>query len=193
MSDLQTNTFKRRNRVLFDFESLVDPVLSYYKYLVTTDEKFKYSMEELEFMRLYDDSILMKNYDKDGKIIPHFTSMIDLYKEFINLGAGLIKPSVLCKNEKESQIIKNEIPTARILVGERNKIDINNFSRLVIGNLADLIQFKIPNRMDIMLLDFKCNYDEDGDIPNKAIVFVYGDKNSFSIARAYSNIQNPEG
>jgi len=197
---MELDTNKRQNRVLFDFESIVDPKLSYIKYLKITNKEFnnKYpaEMEKFEFIRLYEHEPILEGLNlKEEDIVldfPHFTGMKYLYKQYGILSGGLIKASIFCKNEQESQIIKKEIPQARILVGKRNNANINNFSRIVIGDYNTLLEFPIPKNIDIMMLDYASNYDEDGDIPIKPLVILY-EKNTFTIAHAYPNIKIPEG
>lgn len=202
---------KKRNRVLFDFESIVDVKLSYINHLKSIRTRpegvdnmaLRDSMENFKFRRMYVSTDIISSVFKDGKSPedpnllhpknPIFTSMKLLVSESLNTGAGIIRPTVLCKDQFQERIIKNTIPSVRTLIGLRSQVKTINFSRIVLGDINHILDFKNPVTVDFMILNFRENMsEEDREIIGK-VAFLYGDVNEFTIVKAYPEIEDPVG
>lgn len=208
---MNKNNERKRNRVLFDFDSVVDVKLSYIYHLKsirtrpenTDNLALREPMESFKFRRMYCSDDIIASVFKEGKIPeninflhpknPIFTSMKLLILEYLKTGEGMIRPTVLCKDQFQERIIKNTIPGVRVLVGSRSQVKTINFSRIVLGDINHLLDFKDPVTIDFMILNFRENMsEEDREIIGKT-AFLFGDVNSFTIAKAYPEIEDPVG
>lgn len=195
----------KRNRVLFDFESIVDLKLSRIrKYLIEDCGKAiidNGQMDIFKFNRMYvyqDPFDLIPSIDKTEDIsnpeYPVFTGMRLLADQYKNHSNSLIDPVVLCRDQFQQRIIKNSIQNIKILVAPRDKIKTFNFARIVIGNPKDALEFRDPITVDFMVLNFRENFSEKDPmlLPVDVLIQV-GDVNRFSIAKAYPEIPDPVG
>lgn len=198
MSNITANNDFKRNRVLFDFESIVDLKISYLKKVLKLNDL---QVEELKFERMYSVEDIMK-YLKNQEIDmeeymhpsdPVFTSFKTLADTYQNGSNGLIKPTVLCKDGIQQRIIKDSIPNIKILVGSRNKVKTIRFSRIAIGNIIDALDFRDPITVDFMILNYRENFDKNNSFLLNTSVLGVCDVNRFTVAKSYTEIQDPEG
>lgn len=203
MSSKSQNDIKR-NRILFDFESIVDVKLSFIKkyYIdrgqdtIRDDQLNKYKIYHLYFgldlnKFCNGDRSLLKDLIHPKYLV--FTSMKRLIEEYINSN-GLINPVVLCKDEFQQRIIKESIPKANTIVTSRKNVKTINFSRIVLGEVKHALEFRDPITVNFMFLNFRENFTKkDPTLLDSSIVFKLGDVNDFTIANAYPEIQEPKG
>lgn len=195
----------KRNRVLFDFESIVDLKLSRIrKYLIEDCGKAiidEGQMDQFKFNRMYvyqDPLSLFPSIDKTEDIsnpeYPVFTGMRTLADQYKNHSNSLIDPVVLCRDQFQQRIIKNSIQNIKVLVAPRDKIKTFNFARIVLANPKDALEFRDPITVDFMVLNFRENFSErDPTLLPMEVLIQVGDVNRFSIAKAYPTIPDPVG
>lgn len=213
MTPSQFNNNKR-NKVLFDFYSIVDYTLSVIMsemskgpstiqdkliqelhYLGTTTttalkswHMYGMGIDLLGFLKGYDDYEI-----KEEDILKHavVTSMGSLLANCID-SKGLIKPAVLCKNESQAQFIKNMLPDATCIVEDRSQVNTSNYGRIVIGDINHSLEFKNPVTIDFMILNFYENFVNQSFTICPDILLAVGDVNTFTVASAY-DIKPPVG
>lgn len=193
----------RRNRILFDFESIVDLKLSYIKYYFfshTNPIIDDSQLDGFKFNRMYvyqDPLSLIQIEDRDSIDLDHpkmpvFTGMKTLLEEYIK--SDLIKCRVLCKDEQQERIIKKAIPKANTIISSRDKIRVKNFARIILADQKQILEFKNPITVDFMVLNFRENFqEEDETLFDKDVLINAGDINQFTIAKAYPEIPDPVG
>lgn len=205
MNTDKNNNDRKRNRILFDFESIVDVKLSHIydlkKYhgivkgvdLIALEDDIK----EFKYRRIhvYEDPIKRiygghppKDLNLHIMRNPVFTTMKTLAREYLIKAAGLIYPTVLCKDRYQERIIKNSVGDIRTLIGSRSQVKTINFSRIVLGDINHLDEFKDPITVDFMILNFRENMMENDPMILKDIALKYSDVNSFTIANAYNDV-----
>jgi len=197
MGIVSNNEYKK-NRVLFDFESIVDLKLSY---IVSHNDIGTDDMEELKFRRMYDNSDalaqLLKDVDEEEYIHPKhpvFTGMRTLCDHYQNDSNGLIHPKVLCKDEFQQRIIKESIPNVITVLGPRKNVKTIRFSRIVLADPKHALEFNNPVTVDFMVLNFRDNFSKnDPTLIDENIIFEVCDVNQFTIANAYPEIPDPVG
>lgn len=198
MSNITANNDFKRNRILFDFESIVDLKISYLKKFLKLNDL---QVEELKFERMYSTEDIMEylqgqEVDMEEYLHPSdpvFTSFKTLTDVYQNESNGLVKPTVLCKDGIQQRIIKDSIPNVKILVGSRNKVKTIRFSRIAIGNITNVLEFRDPITVDFMVLNYRENFDKNNSFLLNPSVLGVCDVNRFTVAKAYTEIQDPEG
>lgn len=193
MSGKVTNNDKKRNRVLFDFESIVDMKISYLISYTDTNE----SLEDLKFRRLYDFGSILDGIEVDEEDYYHpkrlvFTSMMKLLNNYLAMED--IKVKVLCKDEYQERIIKRYFPKAPIIKGTRDKVNWKNFTRIILGDCRHTLEFKYPVATDFMILSFRDNFiPENAQLLPKEILTKVADINTITIVNPYPEIPTPVG
>lgn len=198
MSNITANNDFKRNRILFDFESIVDLKISYLKKVLKLNNS---QVEELKFERMYNSGDIMKylnhqEVNMDEYIHPSepvFTSFKLLADTYQNGTNGLVKPIVLCKDGIQQRIIKDSIQNIKTIVGSRNKVKTIRFSRIAIGNVSDALEFRDPVTVDFMILNYRENFDKSNSFLLDSSILGICDVNRITIAKAYTEIQDPEG
>ena len=206
MEKKRNNNDYKRNRVLFDFESIVDLKLSAIKkYLIESGKAIieDSQMNPFKFNRMYVyqdplSLIGMKGKEDDLNLdhpeAPVFTGMKHLAEVYYNDPNKLIDPTVLCKDQFQQLIIKKSIPGIKTLVSTRKRIKTINFSRIVIAEPKHALDFTDPITVDFMVLNYRENFSEnDMTLIDEKILIAICDVNKFTIAKAYPEIPDPEG
>lgn len=206
----QTND-QKRNRVLFDFYSIVDKRISvimgmlHYKQDTNKekidrilelilengfdkiDDMKKAHMENFKirdiYAEIFDYPIPEESYLSHSVL----TSMRTLLDEYIKTN-GLIKPVVLCENETQVQFIKNTFPKATYILGGKSSVDTSNFTRIIVSTPEDVEKFKDPIMVDFVVLNYRENFIDDKYNLDPMFLIKYGDVNSFTIATAHVNL-----
>lgn len=195
MDQKSTNNDKKRNKVLFDFEALVDMKISY---LISYTDRND-SLEELKFRRMYDTTSILdgievkqEDYDHPKKII--FTCMKTLLETYHNM-TDEIRPKVLCKDEYQERIIKQYFPWVPVITAPRDKVNTLHFTRIILGDVKQTLEFTDPVTVDFFILGYRENFSPDDDsLLPKEILLQVGDVNSFTIVRKpFLEIQDPVG
>lgn len=195
MPEKNSNNDKKRNRVLFDFESIIDAKISYLISYTDTNT----SLMELESRRLYDEvSILdgievkQEDFDHPKRII--FTSMKNLLDKYHEM-ASEIKPKVLCKDGYQERIIKHYFPWVSVITAPRSKVNTLHFTRVIIGDVYHTLEFTDPVTVDFMVLGFRENFSkEDPNLLPKEVLVQVGDVNTFTIVeKPFLNLEDPVG
>lgn len=194
MEKKSLNNDKKRNRVLFDFEALIDMKISY---LISYTDR-RDSLEDLKFRRMFDNTSILdgleikqEDFDHPKRIV--FTSMKTLLEEYHNLNGEIIS-KVLCKDEYQERIIKHYFPWASVITAPRGKVNTLNFTRIILGDSAHTLEFTDPVTVDFLILAFRDNFSkEDADLLPKEVLIGIGDVNSFTIAKPYLEFQDPVG
>lgn len=193
MANKITNNDKKRNRVLFDFESIVDMKISYLISYTDTNE----SLEDLKFRRLYDFSSILDGIEVNEEEYHHpknivFTSMMKLLDNYLEMED--IKVKVLCKDEYQERIIKKYFPKAPTIKGTRDKVNWKNFTRIILGDCTHALEFKYPVATDFMILSFRDNFiPENAQLLPKDILSKVADINTITIVNPYPEIPTPVG
>lgn len=193
MANKPTNNDKKRNRVLFDFESIIDMKISYLISYTDTNE----SLEDLKFRRLYDFSSILDGIEVNEEEYYHpknivFTSMMKLLDNYLEMED--IKVKVLCKDEYQERIIKKYFPKASTIKGTRDKVNWKNFTRIILGDCMHALEFKYPVATDFMILSFRDNFiPENAQLLPKDILSKVADINTITIVNPYPEIPTPVG
>ena len=196
------NNDKKRNRVLFDFESIVDIKLSAIRKYITENTGYpihEFEMGTQKYDRMFSLKDPLENIDTSTQDLFHpeypvFTSMKVLLHRFITDGNGIIVPKVLCKDTIQQRIIKDSIPEVKTLVGSRNQVKTINFARIVVGEAKHILEFNNPITVDFMMLNYRTNFTkEDPSIIDSDVLLKIGDVNAFTIVKAYPEVSEPVG
>ena len=206
MSKITANNDKKRNRILIDFESLIDLKLSYIRrYLIESGKAIieDHQMDQFKFNRMYvyqDPLSLIPDLDRSSIDLYHpeapvFTGMRRLLNVYLEDPNNLVDATVLCKDEQQQRIIKEFIPRAdKILVAPRNRVKVLNFSRIVLAEPKQTLEFRNPITVDFMVLNYRENYSEDdASLIDPEVLMRICDVNKITIAKAYPEIQEPDG
>lgn len=197
----KNNNDKKRNRILFDFESIVDLKLSMIKRKIFEKgypiQDFELNEYKMKRMFINTDILNGIEYSYDEYIHPDypvFTGMKTLIEAYQKEATGIIYPVVLCKDGFQQRIIKETFRNIKILVGSRDNVNTLNFSRIVLSELDHALEFKDPTTVDFMILNFRENFDKNNmELLNPEILAFLGDVNTFTIAKAYPEIKDPVG
>ena len=202
MENSKSNNDKKRNRILFDFESIVDIKLSAVRKYITESTGYPindfelgtYKFNRMNSMKDVLDGIDISEYDLLHPDYPVFTSMRVLLNRFMRDYTGIISPKVLCKDAIQQRIIKDSFPNVKTLVGTRDQVKTINFARIVVGEAKHILEFKNPITVDFMMLNYRENFTkEDSSIIDPDVLIKIGDVNRFTIIKAYPDIQEPMG
>ena len=202
MANSKSNNDKKRNRILFDFESIVDIKLSALRkhiiettgYPINDFELGTYKINRMYSMKDILEGIDVSTYDLFHPEYPVFTSMRVLLNRFIRDYNGMISPKVLCKDAIQQRIIKDSFPDVKTLVGTRDQVKTINFARIVVGEAKHILEFKNPITVDFMMLNYRENFTkEDPNIIEPEVLVRIGDVNKFTIVKTYPEIKEPMG
>lgn len=196
------NNDKKRNRILFDFESIVDLKLSLIKKKIY--EKTGYPIQDFElsnykFLRMYSEENILNDIEYDNEEYYHpeypvFTGMKILIESYQKEAAGLIDIVILCKDGIQQRIIKESFKNVKTLVSGRDNVKTLNFARIVLASPKHTLEFRDPTTVDFMILNFRENFIEsDITMIDPKIISMVGDINTFTIAKAYPDILDPNG
>lgn len=210
------------NTILFDFFSIVDKEVSLIKYIQNTgDLKDKFDIsrlgiiddDRLRFLRTMGTEDLIESivinpesgyikelnsvfFDKETDILKYAitTNMTKLISAYSIAGNGTIRTTIRCNNDTESSFIKKLIPNAEIIVREAKEVDLNKYSRIIIGDYIDTFNYVFDNPMSIGILDFRGNFTKkDNSLLNPELVISFGDINEIKIISSYNISVNPKG
>lgn len=202
MTTKSNNNDKKRNRILFDFESLVDIKLSAVrKHVIDTTG---YPIQDFELAtykinRMYSNRDILENIDTSTQDLLHpeypvFTSMRVLLNTFLRDYNSMVLPKVLCKDTIQQRIIKDSFPEVKTLVGSRDQVKTINFARIVVGEAKHILEFKNPITVDFMMLNYRENFtDKDPTIIDPDVLVAVGDVNKFTIVKTYPDVKEPMG
>ena len=204
-SGLKRNEYKR-NRILFDFESLVDIKISFLKKALSEISMIPISDFQLSFfkkVRMYQyrdvfDSLDMELNVPDEESLLHpeypvFTSMKLYLETLLDKGSGYISAVVLCKDNIQQRIINENIPNVSTIVGPRSQVKTINFSRIVLADPRHTLEFRDPITTDFMILNYRTNFSKDNPtLIDPSILIQIADVNTITIAKAYPEIPDPE-
>ena len=202
MNNKSNNNDKKRNRILFDFESIVDIKLSAVRKHVI--ETTGYPIQDFELAaykinRMYSKRDILENIDTSTQDLLHpeypvFTSMQVLLNMFLRDYNGMVSPKVLCKDAIQQRIIKDSFPEVKTLVGSRDQVKTINFARIVVGEAKHILEFKNPVTVDFMILNYRENFtDKDSSIIDPEVLVNVGDVNKFTIVKTYPDVKEPMG
>lgn len=123
------------------------------------------------------------------------TLMLRLIAGYSRAGGGLVSSTIVCSNDKQAEVAKKIIKTlpATILVGE-DRVEVNDYARLIIGDVRDLDLFKRPQCVHITVLNYGSNLQVVGDQPVilPEYVLKYGDVNEFQVIDSYTDVTVPD-
>ena len=202
MSEKKSNNDKKRNRILFDFESIVDIKLSALRKYIIETTGYPVSDFELgthKFNRMHSMKDVLENIDTSTQDLLHpeypvFTSMQVLLNRFLRDYNGMISPKVLCKDAIQQRIIKDSFPDVKVLMGTRDQVKTINFARIVVGEAKHILEFKNPITVDFMMLNYRENFTKDDPkVIDPEVLVRIGDVNKFTIVKTYPDIKEPMG
>ena len=160
-------------------------------------------MDQFKFNRMYvyqDPLSLIPDLDRSSIDLYHpeapvFTGMRRLLNVYLEDPNNLVDATVLCKDEQQQRIIKEFIPRAdKILVAPRNRVKVLNFSRIVLAEPKQTLEFRNPITVDFMVLNYRENYSkDDASLIDPEVLMRICDVNKITIAQAYPEIQEPDG
>lgn len=136
-------------------------------------------------------NIMMKlYYDNESIILDKYavtTNMKILIRAYQVAGGGAIKTTVRCDNETQKKFIQTTIGSTSIIICEREKVDMDNYGRLVIGYYRDALQYECESPKSILILDHRENFQkEDSTILQPELIINLGDIHSIKITWAYN-------
>lgn len=155
-------------------------------------ECFKGSLRD-SYQTVYQ-SYIEEQFDTTIGLAP-LTLMLRLIAGFSRAGKGLVTSTVVCSNDKQASVAKKLIKTlpAKIIVGE-DKVEINDYARVILGDVRDIDLFKRPQCVHITVLNYGSNLQVVGDQPVilPEYVLKYGDVNEFQIIDSYTDVVVPD-
>lgn len=163
------------------------------KYHVNGDEDLFRHIVKDEFLKTNSDKLFYPLYNRDKTMIfknPKSTlCMTDisvLINSYISMAANLIKVSIRCNDNLESDIMNKIWPTASVFVSSRENVDMSNYTRLVVGSYLDALQYQINEPKSILVLDYTENFvDKEKKIFPPEFVTEFGDINDLAAISAY--------
>lgn len=133
--------------------------------------------------------IMMKlYYDHESIILEKYaitTNMKILIRAYQLAGSGAIKTTVRCDNDIQKRFIQT-IGNVSTIICEREKVDMDNYGRLIIGYYKDALQYECESPKSILILDYRENFQkEDNTLLQPELIINLGDIHSIKIAWAY--------
>ena len=123
------------------------------------------------------------------------TMMLRLIAGYSRAGGGIVSTTVVCSNDEQAEVAKGIIKTlpTRIVVGE-DKVELNDYARVILGDVRDLDLFKRPQCVHIAVLNYGSNLQVVGNQPVilPEYVLKYGDVNEFQVIDSYTDVVVPE-
>ena len=197
---------KKKNRILIDFNAIIDKKLSYILWcrhhqgivnVLHTDQ----TMDYLRYRRLevYEDPFEY-SFGKDFSIIdsyditrPGFPFVVTSMVRYISTAIKYpeIHVSVLCHNEYQEDLIKQMFNSnVKILSADFGKVNTANFTRIILGDIYDILQFTNPEFVDFGILNFRENFSKEDDFTLSLDILSKLDQtNSVTIIEAYKLVK----
>lgn len=119
------------------------------------------------------------------------TLMLRLLAAYGRVGKkdNTVQTFIFCHNQAEENVARGILKTipATFYVGNPDKIDLRPFARIVLGDVRDLDEFKVPQFLHITVLNYGCNLQV---VKGSAFVLPeymakYGENNQFEIIDSY--------
>lgn len=203
------------NRILVEFEALIDLDLAIYKYIRNNyasseyvDQEFIHLMDEREIIyrflsrkhinpleiimpdldteNLYND--LRNNHLEDLLQYATAYDTFGLMITYLNL-ASSVSVTVWCKSKTESDFIKSlNSRLETIVVPERKDIDISEYTIIYTKYVAQLLEYPHIEGKHLFIAAAKFNMEENSNMPNKLCV-LFTDVNLIHLVDLYAKIK----
>lgn len=200
---------KRRNKVLFDIDCIIDwdlTIINYYKHhqnkLDSKQKEFiNQPMADIKWMRMYGDIDQLDELGADIAIskvdlIPYAitTSMETLYKTYNGYNVGtIIKAKIRCNDEIEAQFIKKRMPRADVLIAPRSKVHAGDYTRIILMNARDALEYINDKVIDYMICNVRLYMDKEmPEMPPRDVALLL-DIDDFTIAKMYTDVPDAFG
>ena len=118
------------------------------------------------------------------------TPMLRLIAAFSRVGRGShVSSSIFCENYNQARIARAMLKTipADIIVGQPEKIDLNQYARVILGDIRDIDIFTSPKYTHITVLNYGCNLQLVNGVPQLLQDYVkkWDPTNQFEIIDSY--------
>lgn len=142
---------------------------------------------------------IYKSYivDRFDETIQHapITLMPKLIGGYSTFG-NYIRCYVLCETESQENIAKNilkKFPDVTYLRMKPEDVDINDFARVIVGDVKDIDLFKSPECVYIGILNYGSNLQvvKGKVLIRPEYIVKYGDINTLQIVDSYSDVEVP--
>lgn len=210
------------NGILVDFDAVVDykiGIINLFKciklkkninreYVFTHNMDFFkiehiYSVEDIirkslsennkDFYKKLTKEFISGEYEYDIYQISPLTLVSRLIRTYKNTD-GMIEFDVLCYSKNQERIIHEkigkDIPT---IVTTRESIDLNKYGRIILGYIEYIKDFTDVTMKDILVVNFRENFEENNEKVLKSDYFLPYILNKFSVVDSYNDYKNPIG
>ena len=118
------------------------------------------------------------------------TPMLRLIAAFSRVGKGShVSSSIFCENYNQARIARAMLKTipADIKIGQPEKIDLNQYARVILGDIRDIDVFTSPKYTHIAVLNYGCNLQLVNGVPQLLQDYVkkWDPTNQFEIIDSY--------
>ena len=119
------------------------------------------------------------------------TLMLRLLAAYGRIGKkdNAVQSFIFCRNQAEENVARGLLKTipTQYIVGNADKLDLRPFARIIVGDVRDLDEFKVPQFLHITVLNYGCNLQV---VKGSAFVLPeymakYGENNQFEIIDSY--------
>ena len=161
------------------FDRCMDPE-GLFKSMITSDEYKDRADDVLK-------SIYQANEEEILKYAS-ITSCRNLINGYNKAGGGFIKSTIRVDNDVQEEFIKKNFDMSMtfLVKQKRNEVDVEPYSRIVVGNYRDAFEYRFDGGKSIAVLDFRENFMKD-DITSLSpeLVIGLGDVNHIMVMSAY--------
>ena len=137
--------------------------------------------------------ILEKDYSK-VLIYSKPNSMFTMVYNYVKLQSNIIDTTILCKNEEEKQLIRSLLNNVRIIIGDREKINLQPYDTMFVKDYYNTLKYKNLKEKNIYILRYNFNLEsafKKEDIPLMTVSSQVGDINKILIATPYADFVIP--
>lgn len=143
------------------------------------------------------DTLYNEIYDKyEDTILDNSTPLapLRLLKKFMEVDNNVIKCTVLCKNLKQEQFIKNLIPDINTIIEtDYSNIAIDKYDSFFIEDYSRTLQFKDLKGKNIIILNYPFNLEKGINklVPRMDISVFITDLNQIFLVDPYFELEQP--
>lgn len=189
--DHSLNGFDKNKIMNMDIEqwkfNRIYGVTDIFSSVLTDDVLLKHSDTVFDSLYRRDEEIIFKNQ------YSVLTSMVDLIKAYKKAGDGIIKTTIRCDSYEQKTFIENIIDKPTVIVQDKTKVNMSNYTRLVVGYYKDALKYILNEPKSILVLNFRENFTKDNmELLNPELVINLGDINDIQVVSAYRDLDEIE-
>lgn len=189
--DHSLNGFDKNKIMNIDIEqwkfNRIYGVTDIFSSVLTSSTLLKHSDTVFDSLYRRDEEIIFKNQ------YSMLTSMVDLIKAYKKAGDGIIKTTIRCDSYEQKTFIENIIDKPTVIVQDKTKVNMSNYTRLVVGYYKDALKYILNEPKSILVLNFRENFIKDNmELLNPELVINLGDINDIQVVSAYRDLDEIE-